>query len=162
MTDQSHGGVLRPRRRVLSDLTSASSPAARSRVAHQTTTVSPAERRARGIRRSAEVVEAVRKIDTAPTPQAQAEIREWLQQAYAERGGGVLIGLFGHCYLGAPYVDHALDFSGQILDHYTPSQSVPPIYVPARPFAISEAYAYIEIYADGQVIPVRPDGSAVT
>lgn len=162
MSDDHGGGLLRPRRRMLNDLSSVASTGQAQRVGGQTTTVTPAERRARSIRRSAELLQAVRGIDTATTPQAQAEIRAWLLEVYESRGGGMLLGLFSHCYLGAPYIDHVLDFGGEIVDHYTPSQQVPPIYVPARPYAMSEAYDYIEIYADGQIVPIRPDGTAVT
>ena len=32
----------------------------------------------------------------------------------------------------------------------------------ARPLARNDAYAFIEVYSDGAVIPVRPDGNPVT
>ncbi len=122
---------------------------------------SPTERRARGLRRTADMVEALHQIDVAPTATAQREIIEWLDEVYESRGGGLIVGLFGHCYLGPPYVDHAFDLGGAIKQHYTLRDPLPAVYAPARPFATSEAYAYIEIYGDGQVIPIRPDGTAV-
>lgn len=121
--------------------------------------VDRAQRAARSARRSADILESLHRLDTAPSPQAQREIIAWLDEVYASRQGGTLLGLFGHCYLGAPYVDHAFSMTGDILDHYTPDSPVPHIYQAARPFAISTAYAFIEIYSDGQIIPVRPDGT---
>ncbi len=153
-------GVLKPRRRMLGDRSRAGQTMAPSQtVVSQGAQLSQAERMARKSIRSPELVEALRHLDAAPSAIAQQEIIDWLRQAYDARGGGPLVGLFGHCYLGAPYIDHAFDLTGAIREHYTPSHAVPPMYVAARPFAVSEAYAYIEIYADGQVIPVRPDGS---
>jgi hypothetical protein len=122
--------------------------------------VDPAITRARRFIRSADLREAVRQVDTAPSAVAQAEIVEWIQQAYAQQGVGVLVGMFSHCYLGAPYVDHVLTLAGSIVQHYQSSDAVPVEYLPARPLAISEQYAFIEIYADGTVIPIRHDGSA--
>lgn len=154
---QSNDGILRPRRHKLGD-----------RTAHQQTALPPqtvprqltqAEWAARRTARTPAMVEALQQIDVAPTEQARREIIEWLVGVYEARGGGALVGLFGHCYLGAPFVDHAFDLTGTIREHYTAADSVPPMYTGARPFAMSDAYAYIEIYADGQIIPVRPDGS---
>ncbi len=159
--DDGRGGLLRPRRRMLNDRTRAAETLAPQRVLPQTPVLTPAERSARGLRRTADMVEALRQLDLAPSPQAQREIVEWLRSVHEARGGGILLGLFGHCYLGHPYVDHAFDMSGQIMQHYTAADHVPPLYTTARPFAVSEAYAYIEIYSDGQVVPVRPDGSPV-
>jgi len=160
MSQQSSDGILRPRRKLL-DGSPGSAESSRAQRVERQTTVTSAERRGRASRRSAEILAAVRRIDTAPSPQAAAEIRAWLQEAYDARGGGILLGLFGHCYLGPPYIDHVFDLAGSIVEHFTPGQTVPAMYLPARPFAISEAYQYIEIYSDGQIIPIRPDGSAV-
>ena len=103
--------------------------------------------------------DALRQIDVAPNVQAQREIIDWLKDVYAQRGGGILVGLFGHCYLGPPYVDHAFDLTGAIREHYTASDTVPTMYQSARSLAVSDAYAFIEIYADGHVVPIRPDGT---
>lgn len=151
-------GVLRPRQH-----SQLASPLRASRAAVQSGAVapSPLELQARRRQHTPDVVAAARSIDAAPTPQAQVEVRKWLQEVYEARGSGPLIGLFGHCYLGGPYIDHVIGLDGVIVEHYTPLQAVPAPYVSARPFAVSEAYAYIEIYADGQIIPVRPDGTPV-
>lgn len=155
-----HDGVLRHRRRMLGDRDLTRSAVPTQRVASQTAQLTNAQRMARKAKRSADLLRALQQLDTAPSPQAQQEIVDWLQQVYEARGGGPLIGLFGHCYLGHPYVDHAFDLSGgAIREHYAADAPVPAIYAGARPFARSDAYRYIEIYADGQIIPIRPDGS---
>ncbi|WP_309131204.1 hypothetical protein [Brevibacterium sp.] len=155
MIDGQHGEVLRARRRMLSStLTSASAPA-------QTAEVNRARWTARRARRDADLLEAVRTVDVAPSQEAQRQIVEWLRESYEARGVGVLVGLFGHCHLGTPFIDHAFDLSGQIMEHFTPADAVPVLYQQARPYAMSDAYSYIEIYADGQIVPIRPDGSAV-
>ena len=46
-----------------------------------------------------------------------------------------------------------------IIEHFRPGDTVPAIYAAARPLAVSEAYAMIEIYSDGQVVPIRHDGT---
>ena len=56
-------------------------------------------------------------------------------------------------------VDHAFDLTGAIREHYTASDTVPTMYQSARSLAVSDAYAFIEIYADGHVVPIRPDGT---
>lgn len=151
-------GVLRPRQQMTGGFRGLAS---RASVRHQTGRPDPLELRARKTRRSEKILAAIHGVDSAPTPQAQAEIQKWLQDVYDARGGGPLVGLFSHCYLGGAYVDHALNFAGEILAHYTRADVVPAMYAAARPFAASDVYAYIEIYADGQVIPIREDGSAV-
>jgi hypothetical protein len=161
MSGEFGDGVLRRPRKAFGAPINSTASVHAQRIEAQSTTVTPGQRKARSVRRSPEILEALRKIDTAPSPQAAAEIREWLQEVYDARGGGILLGLFGHCYLGPPHIDHVFDLAGQIIEHYTPAQTVPAVYLPARPFAVSEAYDYIEIYADGQIVPVRPDGSGV-
>lgn len=84
---------------------------------------------------------------------------EWIKKEYDAREGGILIGLFSTCYLGYPFVDHRMDVFGGIAEHYAAGDDVPSPFERARPLAMSGAYAYIEIYSDGEVIPVRDDGS---
>ena len=110
--------------------------------------------------RSAELVEAVQRLDLTTDPTARAEIMAWINQAYQDRQGGDLIGLFARCHLGPPYIDHRMTLAGSIIEHYTPIDRVPPPFDGARPLARSNAYAYIEIYSDGQVVPVRQDGTS--
>lgn len=155
-----HNEFARRRRRMLGDRSNTDRVLPSQALQSQSSQLTQAERMARKAKRSTDVIEALRRLDTAPTQQARQEILDWLQQVYQSRGGGPLVGLFGHCYLGAPYVDHAFELTGQIREHYTAADTVPAIYTGARTLAMSTAYAFIEIYADGQVIPVRPDGSS--
>jgi hypothetical protein len=113
----------------------------------------------RRTRRSAELMEAMQQIDVQTDPAMKTAIMEWVNAEYDKRGGGKLIGLFGKCYLGHPYCDHRMDLSGSIIEHFTQQDSVPPPYQQARAYAASSAYAFIEVYDDGEVIPVYQDGS---
>jgi hypothetical protein len=156
MSDQFGGLIRRPK---LSDRTGAKVSTSRPQEMTAQKQLTPAEWKARRSRRSEQMMDALRQIDVAPNVQAQREIIDWLKDVYAQRGGGILVGLFGHCYLGPPYVDHAFDLTGAIREHYTASDTVPTMYQSARSLAVSDAYAFIEIYADGHVVPIRPDGT---
>lgn len=116
--------------------------------------------RKRKLVRSEELMRAITQVDVTTDPAAQRELMEWIEEVYADRGGGVLLGLFSHCYLGHPYVDHRLDPAGRILTHFTATDAVPPGFDAARPLARSTAYSFIEVYEDGQVVPVRRDGTS--
>ena len=72
---------------------------------------------------------------------------------------GLLLGLFARCHLGPPYVDHRLTVVGHILEHYRPTDIVPPPFDAARTLAQSPVYEYVEVYSDGDIIPVLADGS---
>lgn len=123
--------------------------------------VSAAEltRRRRQVR-DTDLLEAVKRLDAEPSLEAQLKLLKWLQQEYDARGGGPLLGLFSRCYLGPPYVDHMLNLMGQICEHYSLSESPQGPYLAARALAKNPAYAYVEVYADGVVIPVRTDGTS--
>lgn len=112
----------------------------------------------RGASRSAELLAAVASLDTTPDRGAVESILGWVRDAYDARGGGIPVGLFSRCYLGAPYVDHLLSLGGFICDHYAASDAPPPVFAGARSLAANAAYAYVEVYSDGTVVPVRPDG----
>lgn len=116
--------------------------------------------RKRSMRRSAELLDTISRLDTATNPATQKELADWLNAMYEERGGGPLKGLFGHCYLGAPYIDHQMDLVGNISRHFRESDVPPPMFAAARPLARSTSYLYIEVYADGQIVPIRPDGTS--
>jgi len=120
------------------------------------------EARARGLRRSEELMKAIGTLDAQPSAEAAAAVMRWIREEYDARGGGMLAGLFGRCYLGAPYVDHVMTLSGEICEHYTSADAVPAMYGAARALAANPAYQYVEVYTDGAVVPIRPDGSAVT
>jgi hypothetical protein len=111
--------------------------------------------------RDHQLVAAVKNLDAYGDPRSQAEIAAWLSDAYAEMNCGFLVGLFAHCYLGPPYVDHQIDLTRNILQHFSPTEPVPAMFEAARPLARNRAYAFIEVYADGTTIPVRDDGEPV-
>lgn len=118
--------------------------------------------RLRRVIRSEDLVRAVQSLDTATDPQMLQAIMQWINEEYESRQVGRLVGLFGKCYLGEPYVDHRFDLSGgMILEHFARADEPPPPFRPARPFARSDAYAYIEVYDDGTVVPIRADGRPV-
>lgn len=139
-----------------------------TRVAHNTGSIPVdiaasriVDRNRRSIR-SQELIEAVQRLDVTTDPAAANAIMKWINDEYANRQGGTLLGLFSRCYLGDPYVDHRLDLSGgYIVEHYTRDQSPPAPFQGARPLARSNAYIYIEVYDDGTVVPVRADGRPV-
>lgn len=112
--------------------------------------------------RGAALLDAVRQLDSGLDEAAGKALAEQISALYAKDfGGSVPIGLLGTCYLGAPYVDHRLNLIEQIVEHYTPGSAVPDPYAAARPLVRTGAYAYVEVYSDGQVVPVLPDGTAV-
>ncbi|QQO78602.1 hypothetical protein [Actinomyces sp. HMT897] len=117
------------------------------------------ERRRRREPRPGELLQAVRNLDLTQDAAYRAELTEWIEDAYTERMGGVLLGLFARCHLGPPYVDHRLTVVGHILEHYRPTDIVPPPFDAARTLAQSPVYEYVEVYSDGDIIPVLADGS---
>lgn len=112
-------------------------------------------------RRSSELIAAIGQLDSSVDTSARAAIMTWIQEEYDARQGGMLIGLFAKCYLGHPYVDHKLSLARTILEHYSLAQDPGYPYNKARGLAWSGAYAFIEIYSDGAIIPVRTDGTSV-
>ena len=117
------------------------------------------ERRRRREPRPGELLQAVRNLDLTQDVAYRAELATWIEDAYTERMGGVLLGLFARCHLGPPYVDHRLTVVGHILEHYRPTDIVPPPFDAARTLAQSPVYEYVEVYSDGDIIPVLADGS---
>lgn len=155
MTDS--GGILGRRKRLgdkkgidLSTPTTTAKPAA----------VDPKLAAKRRFTRPHELREALQQLDATTNPVARKEIADWIQEVYEAYGSSDVVGLFGHCYLGDGHIDHAFSFTGDIIAHYYPNDQVPPMYQGARPLARTDQYAYIEIYADGMIVPVRPDGTA--
>lgn len=109
--------------------------------------------------RSKELIDAILRIDTTTDPAVRQQVVDWIREAYVEREGGDLIGLMAHCYLGGDFVDHRLDMSLRIAEHFTESVTPAAPFHLARPLARSTAYAYIELYSDGSIVPIRPDGT---
>lgn len=110
--------------------------------------------------RPSQMLEAVKNLDVTTDPAYQQKLAKWIQEVYAQRGGGQLVALFSKCYLGNPYQDHHLSLAGNIIEHYQHSEQVPPLFAQARVLAANPAYAYVEIYSDGAVVPVAEDGTA--
>lgn len=109
--------------------------------------------------RDPELVAAVRNLDLTSDETYKDQLTAWLNEVYREMMVGQVIALFSKCYLGSPYVDHQLDVIGDIVEHYQAGQSLPAHFAGARVLARSDSYAYIEIYSDGQIIPIREDGT---
>ena len=122
-------------------------------------TITPYERSRRSLPRSAQIMEAVRNLDMTQDAAYRANLISWIEQAYIDRMGGLLVGLFARCHLGEPYIDHRMTVAGRIVEHYTPSDTVPDLYREARALARSPVYAYIEVYGDGELVPVLEDGT---
>ena len=118
--------------------------------------------RNRRVSRAPELLEAVQRLDTSTDPATALAIMKWISEEYESRQGGILLGLFGKCYLGGDFVDHRMDLAGgYILEHFTHAQTPPMPFQAARPYARSSAYAFVEVYDDGAIVPVRPDGRPV-
>ena len=109
--------------------------------------------------RSGDLLRAFRAIDTAVDRSAQLEIMRSIRDEYERRQGGVLLGCLQQCYLGPPFVDHKLDLLHDIVEHYHAADAVADPFAQARGLVRSGSYAYIEVYSDGALVPVRPDGS---
>lgn len=71
------------------------------------------------------------------------------------------IALVARCYLGEPYEVHICDLSGAILQHFERGHAMPSPEEDARTLALHPDYAFIEIYSDATLVPVRRDGTAV-
>jgi hypothetical protein len=113
--------------------------------------------------RAAELLNAVSQLDAVVDDQVRRQVAEWIAGHYAnEYGGTIPLGFLATCRLGPPYVDHRLSLLESILEHYSPSSAVPAPFSEARSLVRSGAYLYVEIYSDGQLVPVRIDGTVVT
>nr|WP_313777370.1 hypothetical protein [Mycobacterium sp.] len=111
--------------------------------------------------RRAELLQVLTQVDASVDQVAQVQIMQWIREEYEARQGGQVIGMFGKCYLGPPFVDHKLDLFGSILQHYSPADDPGYPYSQARGLVRSGSYAFIEIYSDGKIVPILPDGTAV-
>lgn len=113
----------------------------------------------RRMARSEQILEAVSNLDRTQDPAYRQELMNWIEQAYSERMGGKLVALFARCFLGHPYRDHHLSLTKNVVEHYTHYEDVPPIFREARNLALSPRYAFIEVYSDGETVPVEVDGT---
>jgi len=108
------------------------------------------------------MVTAVLRLDTATDPHLRRELSEWLEGLFVAADVAVPVGFFARCYLGGNYVDHRLLLTGAIAEHYTRDEAPPPPWAAARPVVRAQAYAYVEVYDDGSLVPVRADGTSVS
>ncbi|WP_216586805.1 hypothetical protein [Streptomyces brasiliscabiei] len=152
------GSVERPRRIVVPPGTSIGPHA--PRVAAPPAT-GPAATRELFATRTPELLGRVRRLDAAVDDAAVQDIAAWLREEYVGRGAPVPVGYVAPCLLGSPYVDHRLGLDGRILGHCAAHDVMPPPFDAARMLARSGAYAFVEVYTDGLVLPVLPDGGVV-
>ncbi len=112
-------------------------------------------------RRSAGLVSAVRQLDASIDQASREAIADHIRAEYERDIGDIPVGFVSACQLGPPYVDHILDLGGRIIEHYAPADPMPEPFAQARMLARSPAYAYVEVYLSGMVVPVQADGTAV-
>lgn len=112
--------------------------------------------------RTPELMQALAQVDHTVDETSRVEIMRWIQEDYNARQGGALLGMFSKCYLGPPFIDHKLDLLGSILQHFSLSEDPGYPYSQARGLVRSGSYAFVEIYSDGMIVPILPDGTAVS
>lgn len=113
--------------------------------------------------RHAGLFEAIRRLDTVLDAADRRALADWIRSEYEREYhfDDVPLGFVSACYLGPPYVDHRLDLTASIVDHFAPGQAMPPPFDNARSWVRSGAYEFVEVYLSGNVIAVRPDGTPV-
>ncbi|MEV7780948.1 hypothetical protein [Kitasatospora sp. NPDC088351] len=112
-------------------------------------------------RRTDELLDAVARLDAGLEPGAARDLARWLADRYGSAHGGVPLGFLATCRLGAPYVDHQLTLDHAVLRHFAPGDPVPEPFRAARMLVRTGAYAYVEVYSDGLLLPVFADGGVV-
>lgn len=152
------GSVERPRRIVVPPGASVASGGTRTAAPQAP---GPAATRQQFATRTSELLGRLRRLDAAVDDAAVRDIAAWLREEYVGRGAPVPVGFVAQCLLGSPYVDHRLGLDGRIVGHCAAHDVMPPPFDAARMLARSGAYAFVEVYADGLVLPVLPDGSVV-
>ena len=103
-------------------------------------------------KRSKEYINAMKKLDAGGHMQCQNKVNEIIDAIKNEfpevQLHGVLIGVVSICYLGVPYEVHALDMTGEIIEHYEVGHPMPDGLESARSIAIRGGYEFIEVYHD--------------
>ncbi|MEE1764970.1 MULTISPECIES: hypothetical protein [unclassified Streptomyces] len=152
------GSVERPRRVVVPPGTPVAHSGARITAPY---TPGPAATRQLFATRTPELLGCLRRLDAAVDDASVRDMATWLREQYVGRGAPVPVGFVAACLLGSPYVDHRLGLDGRIQEHCAARDVMPPPFDAARMLARSGAYAFVEVYTDGLVLPVLPDGSVV-
>ncbi|MFE0516452.1 hypothetical protein [Streptomyces sp. NPDC058964] len=111
--------------------------------------------------RSGQLLDAVRRLDAGLDDQACRSLAEWVREQYTTSYGSVPLGFVARCHLGPPYVDHQLSLFHVIVRHFAPAEQMPEPFSAARMLARSGGYAYVEVHADGLILPVLEDGTVV-
>jgi hypothetical protein len=112
--------------------------------------------------RHAGIFEAIHRLDGKLDESSRNELSDWIRAEYEREFSDFPLGLVAVCFLGPPYVDHRMDLLRSILDHFSAADRMPEPFEQARMLARVGAYEFIEVYATGRLVPVRPDGTAVT
>jgi hypothetical protein len=113
--------------------------------------------------RHAGLFEAIRRLDAVVDDSERRALADWIRGEYQREYDmtDAPIGFVSVCYLGPPYVDHRLDLSASIVDHFSAAQTMPAPFEEARMSVRSGAYEFVEVYLSGKTIPVRADGTPV-
>ena len=119
--------------------------------------------RARNLRknRGAALFQALHRLDAAIDEASRAELARAVRDAYEFEIGDIPLGCVAQCFLGPPYVDHVLDLGHAIVAHYAPGDVMPEPFAQARMLVRTGAYAFVEVYISGTIVPVLTDGTAV-
>ena len=103
---------------------------------------------------------AIAGLDTVQDEAVRAQILDWIQQSYEDRGGGIMIGLFGRCYLGHPYVDHRMSLDGSILEHFKGDEERAPCVRAVPGAGALERGRLHEPFTHGRAAAIRIDGTS--
>ncbi len=101
------------------------------------------------------------RLDVEIDPAARAELAGWIRDEYERELGDVPLGFLAECFLGPPFVDHILNLVHAITEHFGPADAMPEPFAAGRMLVRSGAYAFVEVYASGELRPVLADGSVV-
>lgn len=112
-------------------------------------------------RRHAGLFEAIGRLDARMDTASRAELAAWIAEQYRTDYEAVPLGFVAVCLLGPPFVDHRLDLAGTIVEHYAPHDVMPGPFEPARSLARSGSCAFVEVFANGELLPIAHDGSVV-
>ena len=112
--------------------------------------------------RSPAYLNALSKLDAGTHQQNQAALQSLLEAIMGEFPELAIdqrpLGFVSRCHLGAPYVVHICDLSGNIVEHFEIYRAMPLLFEPARPLALHACYIAIEVYPD-KLRAIADDGS---